>query len=58
MIVYQITAAIFIVALLWGVTNPFIKRGSDGIQKVNSNHVIVKTLLEIKFLFTNIKVNE
>ncbi|XP_055692140.1 transmembrane protein 234 homolog [Lutzomyia longipalpis] len=42
--------SLVLVGLLWGATNPFIKKGSQGIQHVNSNSKIRKFLLEIKFI--------
>lgn len=45
-----------ITALLWGVTNVLIKKGSSGINKVQADNKIVQILLEIKFLFLNWKV--
>uniref|UniRef100_A0A1B0GHG3 Uncharacterized protein n=1 Tax=Lutzomyia longipalpis TaxID=7200 RepID=A0A1B0GHG3_LUTLO len=42
--------SLVLVGLLWGATNPFIKKGSQGIQHVNSNSKIRKLLLEIKFI--------
>ncbi|XP_065332017.1 transmembrane protein 234 homolog [Cloeon dipterum] len=40
------------VGALWGGTNPFIKRGSKGVQKVHSPNKITQIILEIKYLFT------
>ncbi|XP_059622591.1 transmembrane protein 234 homolog [Phlebotomus argentipes] len=42
--------SLILVGLLWGATNPFIKKGSQGIQKVEANSRIKKLLLEIKFI--------
>lgn len=47
---------ILISAVLWGATNPFIRKASAGIEKVQADSVIAKTLLELKFLFTNLNV--
>lgn len=41
-----------LVGLLWGATNPLIKRGSAGIDTVTSSNKYKKFLLEIKFLAT------
>lgn len=40
------------VGFLWGVTNPLIKRGSEGIQTstIKTNNKFRQTLHEIKFL--------
>lgn len=48
---------LIITALLWGVTNVLIKKGSIGINKVQADNKLVQILLEIKFLFLNWKVN-
>uniref|UniRef100_A0A6B2E8E0 Putative conserved secreted protein n=1 Tax=Phlebotomus kandelakii TaxID=1109342 RepID=A0A6B2E8E0_9DIPT len=45
-------ASLVLVGLLWGATNPFIKRGSQGIQHVKSSSKIKKLFLEIKFIIT------
>ncbi|KAI9505734.1 hypothetical protein BX070DRAFT_220630 [Coemansia spiralis] len=42
-------------ALCWGFTNPFIKRGSEGIEKIKRNGWLAQTLAETCFLFTNWK---
>lgn len=40
------------VGFLWGVTNPLIKRGSEGIQNSTkqTNNQLLRTLFELKFL--------
>ncbi|KAJ2618468.1 hypothetical protein GGF44_005767, partial [Coemansia sp. RSA 1694] len=42
-------------ALCWGFTNPFIKRGSEGIEKIKKTSWLRQTLAESWFLFTNWK---
>lgn len=42
-----------LVGLLWGATNPFIKRNSAGIEDVVHPNRVVKFLLELKFLALN-----
>ena len=42
-----------LVSLLWGATNPFIKKGGAGIESVQHENKIWKFLLEMKFLFLN-----
>ncbi|KAJ1667749.1 hypothetical protein EV178_001217 [Coemansia sp. RSA 1646] len=42
-------------ALCWGFTNPFIKRGSEGIEKIKKGSWIAQTFAETWFLFTNWK---
>ncbi|XP_001629747.2 transmembrane protein 234 homolog isoform X1 [Nematostella vectensis] len=43
------------VALLWGVTNPFIKKGSAGIEDVKGKGAIRQFLAEIRYLIFNWK---
>lgn len=40
------------VAFLWGATNPFIRRGSVGVENVKGGTVIKQFLAEIYFLVT------
>ncbi|KAJ2662918.1 hypothetical protein IWW48_001626 [Coemansia sp. RSA 1200] len=40
-------------ALCWGFTNPFIKRGSEGIEQIKRSNWIAQTFAETLFLFTN-----
>ncbi|XP_032404098.1 transmembrane protein 234 [Xiphophorus hellerii] len=44
-----------LVSLLWGCTNPFLKKGSEGIEKVTETNRVFQLLAEIKFLLLNIK---
>ncbi|KAI0217568.1 transmembrane protein 234, partial [Lamellibrachia satsuma] len=44
-----------IVALLWGATNPFLKRGGEGIEKIKKDGVIQQFLAEVFFLAFNWK---
>ncbi|XP_077869165.1 transmembrane protein 234 homolog isoform X2 [Saccoglossus kowalevskii] len=44
-----------VVACLWGSTNPLIKRGSSGIEHINSSNAVCQFFSEIKFLITNWK---
>ena len=47
-------ASLFVlVGLLWGATNPFLKRESAGIEKVQHSNKILQFLLELKFLALN-----
>ena len=48
--------SLVIVAGLWGATNPFIKRGSKGIEKVKSSSAVGQFFAELWFLATNWKV--
>ena len=45
------------VALLWGVTNPLMGKGSSGIQKVQHPNFLVRFGSELKFLLSNWKVS-
>jgi len=45
------------VALLWGATNPFLKRGGEGIEKIKKDGVIQQFLAEVVFLVFNWKVS-
>lgn len=45
------------VAILWGATNPFLKRGGEGIEKIKKDGVIQQFLAEIFFLIFNWKVS-
>ncbi|XP_022607007.1 transmembrane protein 234 isoform X2 [Seriola dumerili] len=47
--------SLLLVSLLWGCTNPFLKRGTDGLEKVTETNRVSQLLAEIKFLFLNIK---
>lgn len=42
-----------LVGLLWGATNPLLKRGSAGVEKVEHQNRILRFLLELKFLALN-----
>ncbi|XP_054275067.1 transmembrane protein 234 homolog [Macrosteles quadrilineatus] len=46
---------LFAVGLLWGVTNPLIKKGSTGINQVKANNAVLKFFKELQFLVTNWK---
>lgn len=48
---------LFLVGVLWGVTNPLIKKGSVGIHNVKANNKIVKFLKELQYLATNVDVS-
>lgn len=38
------------VALLWGATNPLMKKGSVGIENLNYKNRLVQLVMEVKFL--------
>ncbi|XP_033209785.1 transmembrane protein 234 homolog [Belonocnema kinseyi] len=44
-----------LVAIFWGATNPFMKKGAVGIEEVKAKSGFMQLLQEIKFLFTNYK---
>ena len=47
---------IIIPAFLWGATNPLLRKYSTGIEDIKAESFLLKSYLEIKFLFTNFKV--
>ncbi|KAK2584413.1 hypothetical protein KPH14_006795 [Odynerus spinipes] len=44
-----------LVALLWGVTNPLIKRGAAGLENVKAPTKYGQVFKELSFLVTNMK---
>ena len=38
------------VAFLWGATNPLMKKGSAGIEKISSSNKLLQLIKEVKFL--------
>ncbi|XP_043998025.1 transmembrane protein 234 isoform X1 [Gambusia affinis] len=46
--------SLVLVSLLWGCTNPFLKKGSEGIENVTETNRVFQLLAEIKFLILNI----
>ncbi|KAJ2593624.1 hypothetical protein H4R99_006041 [Coemansia sp. RSA 1722] len=52
---FQTCAGFILTALCWGFTNPFIKRGSEGLEKIKRDSWLKQTLAETYFLFTNWK---
>ncbi|KAL6488043.1 hypothetical protein MHYP_G00046690 [Metynnis hypsauchen] len=46
---------LLLVAALWGVTNPLLKKGTVGIEHVKEGSRISQLLAEVKFLFLNVK---
>ncbi|XP_054651423.1 transmembrane protein 234 [Dunckerocampus dactyliophorus] len=47
--------SLLLVSVLWGCTNPFLKRGTEGIEQVSKSNKIDQFLAEVKFLFLNVK---
>ncbi|XP_012230661.2 transmembrane protein 234 homolog [Linepithema humile] len=46
---------LFLVAIFWGVTNPFIKRGARGLENVKATSAYGQFIKEFIFLITNLK---
>ncbi|CAG7838504.1 unnamed protein product [Allacma fusca] len=44
-----------VVAIIWGITNPMMKKGSEGIENCTSSSAFRSFLMELKFLFLNWK---
>ncbi|XP_034241801.1 transmembrane protein 234 homolog [Thrips palmi] len=42
-----------VVGILWGGTNPFIKKGAKGMERVEGSNIITRFFKEIYFLLTN-----
>ncbi|KAI7824248.1 hypothetical protein BX661DRAFT_46847 [Kickxella alabastrina] len=53
--IFQTAAGFILTALCWGFTNPFIKRGSKGLESIKRPTWLSQTLAETYFLFTNWK---
>lgn len=49
--------SLLLVSVLWGCTNPLLKRGTEGIEHVTETSRVSQILAELKFLFLNLKVN-
>ncbi|KAL6105523.1 tmem234 [Pungitius sinensis] len=47
--------SLLLVSVLWGCTNPFLKRGTEGIEHVRHNNRVRQLLAEGKFLLLNLK---
>uniref|UniRef100_A0A8D2KXT0 Transmembrane protein 234 n=1 Tax=Varanus komodoensis TaxID=61221 RepID=A0A8D2KXT0_VARKO len=47
--------ALILVAALWGGTNPFLKRGTEGLEQVRRKSQPIQLLAEMKFLCLNYK---
>ena len=41
------------VSMVWGCSNPFLKRGSEGVQRVRGSGLLHQILLELWFLATH-----
>uniref|UniRef100_A0A3Q0RDJ0 Transmembrane protein 234 n=1 Tax=Amphilophus citrinellus TaxID=61819 RepID=A0A3Q0RDJ0_AMPCI len=49
--------SLLLVSVLWGCTNPFLKRGTEGIENVTKTSRVAQVLAELKFLFLNVRVS-
>ncbi|XP_043110623.1 transmembrane protein 234 [Puntigrus tetrazona] len=47
---------LLLVAILWGGTNPFLKKGTEGIEGVQKDNKLLQFLAEVKFLFLNTRI--
>ncbi|XP_008294492.1 transmembrane protein 234 [Stegastes partitus] len=47
--------SLLLVSVLWGCTNPFLKRGTEGLEEVTRTSRVSQLLAEVKFLFLNFK---
>ncbi|XP_017269465.1 transmembrane protein 234 [Kryptolebias marmoratus] len=47
--------SLLLVSVLWGCTNPFLKKGSEGIENVTKTSKVSQLLAEVRFLFLNLK---
>lgn len=47
--------SLLLVSVLWGCTNPFLKRGTEGIENVTKTSKVAQLLAELRFLFLNVK---
>ncbi|XP_017758667.1 PREDICTED: transmembrane protein 234 homolog [Eufriesea mexicana] len=47
--------SLILVAVLWGVSNPFIKKGAKGLENVESSSKFGQFFKESAFLITNLK---
>ncbi|XP_036398501.1 transmembrane protein 234 [Megalops cyprinoides] len=55
MVSFTEVLCLLLVAVLWGGTNPFLKKGTEGIEEVKKGNVVLQFLGEVKFLFLNVK---
>lgn len=42
-----------LVAIIWGATNPFLKKGGSGIENVKKQNFMLQFIAELKFLVFN-----
>ncbi|XP_047469886.1 transmembrane protein 234 homolog [Penaeus chinensis] len=46
----ELVLCLLVVSILWGVTNPLLKRASVGIEDIQMSNPLLQTLYEVKFL--------
>ncbi|KAK0153381.1 Transmembrane protein 234 [Merluccius polli] len=47
--------SLLLVAALWGCTNPFLKRGTVGLEAVRGTSTVSQVLAEVRFLLLNLQ---
>ncbi|TRY86804.1 hypothetical protein DNTS_020525, partial [Danionella cerebrum] len=47
--------SLLLVSILWGCTNPFLKKGTEGIEGIQRGNKLQQILAELRFLFFNLK---
>ncbi|KAK7086363.1 hypothetical protein SK128_015879 [Halocaridina rubra] len=52
MVGIELVLCLIAVSILWGVTNPLLKRASVGIEDIQMANPFMQTLFEVKFLAT------
>ncbi|XP_072274407.1 transmembrane protein 234 [Pyxicephalus adspersus] len=45
--------SLLLVAVLWGVTNPFLRKGAEGLERVREDRTVWRLLYQAKFLISN-----
>ena len=55
MVSFSEIISMVMVAMFWGITNPLLRLGSKGIEKVSSEQFMMKTVHEMIFLARNWK---
>ncbi|KAG0711157.1 Transmembrane protein 234 [Chionoecetes opilio] len=54
MVAMDLLVCLLAVSLLWGITNPLLKRASVGIENIHMANPILQTVHEVKFLATRL----
>ncbi|KAK3879225.1 hypothetical protein Pmani_004145 [Petrolisthes manimaculis] len=50
MVGVELLVSLVAVSMLWGITNPLLKRASVGIENIQTTNPALQTLYEVKFL--------